>query len=1453
MQKIIARIARGRGKTPCYLFVAYLMFAAVQTAQAAQSYDWYPQGSDLYYTTSANWKKKDTASNGRFFRNYAATNKRTVLFNANTTITYDLSVESAATTDSAPYIFRANDDSKGLTSSGSLSAGTMNAGHLAIQRGTYQFQKLFVGGHKSTTGNVLVIGGSGNNATVTNLSNVSIAKDTMQVKAKGKLICRTWAVVGSEEGKTATLTIDGGEVQHNNLNYMVIGDVANSTGYIYVQNGGKYSNTGSSSVGLAVGQKNVGTLEVDNGTVDLGEKTLRLCDTATGRATVNVKGGGLVISGGFSFGSGSGGATITIDGGTIRAGRDNAGFIPAVNTLNVYVGENGATFDTAGHTITIGENLQDVSGQTGCVRFIGGGTAVLSAGGSYTGVTTVEVGTTVNVPSPSVIGGGLAITVPAVAPAEGIYTLLVCDGEGVFTDDVLSGVDVPEGARLSISPSGKAIRCTYGDGGPVWIGGTSGSLSDASNWANNAVPGAGTNCVIGVDSAATLTVGDTFAASSITFLADTEPVTINAADNESMTGIEAITSLSATVSHTINVPVYFTGDIQVKQAAMAEVDDLASAHVTFAGGAYAAAGHALENGNSVAAYSRCIFGKYYLASTAENRWSVPYQGGGKRICLGADSYLYVPYAGQLNELYVAPGAKVDVEDMALDGRFLYQNFGEVAVTNVTVMGSADLYMSYDQGMTTPGVFKFESVTNTLSDKLFYLGDVNSAGKHVFYIGAGGLNSLSSAAYCLGNTKSGSADTIRPWYSDFTIADGGGEYSFVFGYGAMFCTDDENGVGRTITIDAATCAAYETPVTISGSGTLKVNKPCQNTVQPSITVTETATLEYAAGASLGTGALTLGAGTTLVVARADLPINVASLALPESGTATIQITGDIALANGDNPIICSTSGLPAGFAEKLNIVAPDGTSPTRRLYTADNGTIVLFVGDGDLPDRYTWTGAANDGKMNTRGNWRGNEVPPAGATVFIPPTAGALDNNIGNFAPASITFGYGSGSVAISGNAITGVTAITNLSAATHDFTAPVAFADKILVVQGAMSWEQNGSPNVYFAGGVTGTTFETGTARYLSGAFDLSTGEGWVANTQGNNDRWGIPVGSCLTLPSATDTSELVMGGAFTTGVMRTSTRLLCGNSGEYVVTNELEVTLPGADIYTCWDNSPGDLKFEKIVLGDQGASKWFYISSASSGGHGTTRTVWIGKGGLAFASGASANTALAFGQRDGDVTYVKPWHSGYTIGTKTGSTADVVVRNETHFGTTDETGNACTVTADGIISGAAAMYVEGKGTFVVNSVCTATSPVTVYGTDGTTLAINAGKKLTTGTTTVNSGATLEVAQSGTVALGGDLTLKAGAALGFNFTSRADAPVLDVTGKTVKFDTGATTNVVVKLSANDGARPLSGTHVLTSGGKFADATVSIATGAPKWVKDVSVEDGNLVLNVKPSGTLFIIR
>ena len=182
-------------------------------------------------------------------------------------------------------------------------------------------------------------------------------------------------------------------------------------------------------------------------------------------------------------------------------------------------------------------------------------------------------------------------------------------------------------------------------------------------------------------------------------------------------------------------------------------------------------------------------------------------------------------------------------------------------------------------------------------------------------------------------------------------------------------------------------------------------------------------------------------------------------------------------------------------------------------------------------------------------------------------------------------------------------------------------------------------------------------------------------------------------------------------------------------------------------------------------------------------------------------------------------------------------------------------ITLNGGFSDNGKVIVAGTGKVVVNHVTEAYGGKGAYSgsvtvTDTATLAINAGKKLTSGEITIASGAAFEVAQSGTVDLDGNLTLQDGAILAFNF-SRATTPSLNINGKTIT----APSTVKIRISSKEKVHPRGGLHFLTTGGGFLGRTLAPADGEyPKWVNSISVnDDGNIVADMEPAGLYISIR
>ena len=650
--------------------------------------------------------------------------------------------------------------------------------------------------------------------------------------------------------------------------------------------------------------------------------------------------------------------------------------------------------------------------------------------------------------------------------------------------------------------------------------------------------------------------------------------------------------------------------------------------------------------------------------------------------------------------------------------------------------------------------------------------------------------------------------------------------------------------------------------LSGTGTINLTGSGTTTfaagvgAEGGVSVADGTTLALSGATSSSFGAVTLAAGSTLDIAT-PAPDTAAfaatTLNLPTEGTVTLT-SGGGAFVEGLYAI-CEMSGVTA--ADGAKFAPSNGTLAVS--WSVDGDMLMLTVG---TVDHNTWTGRAGDRNLSNPANWYGLKVPTSGTATIN--TSGEL--TVGTlFSPDVIVFPETCGAVTITGeNGITGLSAVTNLSTSTCTFEVPVAFAGEICVSQGAYYYYNNSNNQpalsdggkVRFAGGVTGSSFAEGTSRRLDGVFTIPASANWAASTT-VGELWTVTGGSSLTLTGypaeqqANNFSCLNNNGAFTTAVIRTSSSPVClRNEGEFVVTEELTVTLPGEDRHIAQRGSLGKYKFEKVTLGDNGNSGLFYI--ANRGNWYADKHVYIGAGGLCFAEGAQPNTAYAFGRLANDDIYIYPWHSDYTIGAKGGTTRDIIVIEPTYFQTDDADGVARTVTLNGIADVHRALTVKGHGRFQVNSdgmnsVSDRIGGITV--TDSATLAYASGADLGAGAVTVGVNATMELA-SGAHTFGGGLTLNDGATLAFNFTERAVTPQIAVAE-----DKTLTAKGAVKVKIAEGSlRPTGGEHVLTTCGGFTAEKVSLVAGAPDWVRGLSVNAaGNIVLDVKPMGTIIIFR
>ena len=302
------------------------------------------------------------------------------------------------------------------------------------------------------------------------------------------------------------------------------------------------------------------------------------------------------------------------------------------------------------------------------------------------------------------------------------------------------------------------------------------------------------------------------------------------------------------------------------------------------------------------------------------------------------------------------------------------------------------------------------------------------------------------------------------------------------------------------------------------------------------------------------------------------------------------------------------------------------------------------------------------------------------------------------------------------------------------------------------------------------------------------------------------------------------------------------------------------ADKLTCAQNKQTGGAFPyPIFMLNCGAVSGAGLYGGDSNGEG----VWvIGPGGLSFAESVHSSThyELKLGKSIGgrpaatlhsfaDWTLHANPNGGFALALQSDNGTFLVI-DTSHYTIGEPEYDSATshdVTLTGTIAGGGAMRVVGNGRVIFNSASSFTGGLTV--SNAATVAVNAGCKPGSGAVLVTSGATLSLPESGVVTIPGTVTLQDNAVLSFNFTNGAEAPKFAFTGGATVPDGTAK----VKVSATEGVqtRRLDGKWLIAEGvsGTFA---LDVET-KPTWADGVSVEGGNLYLNVKVPGLTLSVR
>lgn len=738
----------------------------------------------------------------------------------------------------------------------------------------------------------------------------------------GTLTVGGYLSVGDFDGGAGVshMEINGGTVNTAHTgNYTAIG--SQSDGTVIVRNGGTLNATGN----LLVGNNAAGTMTIDNGGV-VNVADIIFAYNETGRDSLfELKTGGELSVDRIYYRNGTIAAdTFLFNGGTLKC--KSATLASAHDRLFVKVASNGGIIDLDGRTVAINEPLlEDAESTGGGMAFIGGGVVTLASGNTYTGTTTVEVGTTVHVAAQNEIGGGLAVTVPETTPADGVYTLVAIDGEGTFNANVLSSVVPPANATLRLSVDAKSVLCIYGNPPNTWIGGATGSLNDNANWSLGTVPRSGESCVIGNATGANLTnpSGSAFAPASITFPATSAAVVING----EFSGITRIANNSANTME-FSDAVSFSGNVDVVQN---------TGTVKFMGGV---TGVKLARATD-------IHGTYNFTQTED----LTEIANTTVKSDGVYNLLNGTFHKHNGDFHVEAGGKAVVKDAkinstAKDGAYLLGTFnGLFVVTNqFLVQGDSTHYLN-TSGSGTLVVNELRVIQN---GKIALVKAI---------VGPGGI--VRGAGYVRvyndGSCEYGSYDDWTMYHNSKGTNTSTGEPVFYKHSSSTwshltFDTTDyyDSSIGRTITceapISAADAASAEKfDVTVKGKGKFVfANTSNGNIFSGGLIVQDTATVEVKPNAKPGKGAITLRAGTTISLTATSNEFSplANTLNLPTTGIATLRIDGK-RLRSGEGLEI-ATIGNAASVTKDNVKIEGDAIGGRKTTLRIEDGKLLLNI-------------------------------------------------------------------------------------------------------------------------------------------------------------------------------------------------------------------------------------------------------------------------------------------------------------------------------------------------------------------------------------------------------------------------------------------------------------------------------------------------------------------------------
>ena len=1044
--------------------------------------------------------------------------------------------------------------------------------------------------------------------------------------------------------------------------------------------------------------------------------------------------------------------------------------------------------------------------ETGAITVKNGATLEIADGVISPCNISFEAGSSLTLEAGAKLNGSVAL------PEEG--TVQISAAPGVLITSGIASADkftLAPGCQGTLCVVGGALVLSESAANFVWTGDAGdGKFSTPGNWSvggDAATEAPGADCaVLFANSVAMSVVLDADKTVSSVMLTGEGAVTFanpDATTTNTLT-VGSVQSSKESATHVFNCAVAFTGTYDVDL--MGAVDFAGGATATAPGTVGGAAGKRLtgnltftqdwtitESGWVIAAGSALSAGNLTGAGDTVGRNNVDL-----RIEEGAVAHFASVAAGR-DKLHISVQGEIDV-----DGDYTTQCI-RYANDDTTYRG----YIGYSgdenyDGSTVRAGGVYRTLDQAVIDNKGYSGPVQVY-PAVFYIGSGGFGTKIKdyTVELVGCDKtfhatddfeifgvSNGSDWGLTLSKNLTIDTAGHVVTWragIIGNGAIVKT----GAGTLVMNPYG--SSNNRNVTVE-AGTLVISNQVNFTGNGKITVKSGATLEIADGLKYS-GAITLEAGSTIVFGNgAQLT---GTLTLPDEGTVLI-------------------SG-------RLGTLIPSGVTDVGKFAKVPGCHGILSVADGALSlgtETFVWTGAAqDDDSYSTPGNWDvgGAAAPYAPAmndavifngdspvTVVVDVDAAAASISFKGSAP--VTFANPD---AATTNTITVVSIESTVADVTNVFNCAVAFTG---------SYDVNLAGPVDFAGGVASTGPATAMAERNETSHLLLGVHKWTADWSAPKQTWPfiVPEGSSLYGQAFTGSSTAATESSNPDGL---ALRILEGGYAEF------DSVKTGADRMrlSVW----GTLKVNGIISGSEAigynGDENHFGKIIASGVHkvGSVKVyvlvpeLYVGADGLGatvqdwFMDLSGTNHAVHF-TADSEVKGVRKDNDPADWGLYLSK--DIECDTDGH-----------TVVWKAGILGSGAIIKTGSGTLVM----------TPYGSrDNRNVTVEAGTLVIsnqvnftgTGTITVKSGATLEIADG--VVSPCTISIEDGAILKFGTgTSFSNVVTLPETFEDIKFDFAGRVDSGVLFATSLSEVP-------------SNLTVLLAEGSPK---QLSVRNGMFVL------------